>query len=98
MLSASRACCRIAASIAASPFERVGERCFASPIASMYFGSVARISAAERPEYTRSSSAISPDTIAESLVAHLLALEGAGAVEQLEQAERALHAKGAYVA
>lgn len=35
--------------------------------------------------------------IAESLVAHLLALEGAGAVAQLEAAEAALHAKGAYM-
>ncbi|WP_118183348.1 MurR/RpiR family transcriptional regulator [Paraburkholderia phosphatilytica] len=35
--------------------------------------------------------------IVESLVAHLLALEGAGAVARLEEAERALHAKGAYV-
>ncbi len=42
-------------------------------------------------------SLVAATAIAESLVAHLLALEGAGAVEQLEQAERSLHAKGAYV-
>ncbi|RFU44667.1 MurR/RpiR family transcriptional regulator [Paraburkholderia sp. DHOC27] len=35
--------------------------------------------------------------LAESLVAHLLALEGGDAVAQLEIAERSLHAKGAYV-
>ena len=35
--------------------------------------------------------------LAESLVAHLLALEGAGAVAQLEQVERSLNARGAYV-
>jgi hypothetical protein len=35
--------------------------------------------------------------LAESLVAHLLALEGADAVEQLAIAEQSLHAKGAYV-
>ena len=67
--SMSRACCLIAASIAASPFERVGDKCFASPIASMKLGSVARISDAERPEYTRNNNAIKPETIAESLVA-----------------------------
>lgn len=42
-------------------------------------------------------SLVAATAIAESLVAHLLALEGAGAVEQLEQAERSLHAKGDYV-
>jgi len=40
----------IAASIAANPFERVGDKCLASPIASMNVGSVARISEADRPE------------------------------------------------
>jgi DNA-binding MurR/RpiR family transcriptional regulator len=42
-------------------------------------------------------SLVAATAIAESLVAHLLALEGAGAVEQLEIAERSMHAKGAYV-
>lgn len=42
-------------------------------------------------------SLVAATAIAESLVAHLLALEGAGAVEQLERAERSLHAKGDYV-
>jgi DNA-binding MurR/RpiR family transcriptional regulator len=42
-------------------------------------------------------SLVAATAIAESLVAHLLALEGGGAVEQLEIAERSLHAKGAYV-
>lgn len=42
-------------------------------------------------------SLVAATAIAESLMAHLLALEGAGAVEQLEQAERSLHAKGDYV-
>jgi DNA-binding MurR/RpiR family transcriptional regulator len=42
-------------------------------------------------------SLVAANALAESLVAHLLALEGAGAVQQLEQAERVLHAKGAYV-
>jgi len=42
-------------------------------------------------------SLVAPTAIAESLVAHLLALEGADAVAQLEIAERSLHAKGAYV-
>ena len=42
-------------------------------------------------------SLVAATAIAESLVAHLLALEGADAVEQLEIAERSLHAKGAYV-
>lgn len=41
-------------------------------------------------------SLIAASAIAESLVAHLLALEGKSAVEQLEAAESALHAKGAY--
>ena len=43
-------------------------------------------------------SLLAATAIAESLVAQLLALEGAHAVEELEAAERALHAKGAYVA
>ena len=43
-------------------------------------------------------SLLAATAIAESLVAQLLALEGANAVEELEAAERALHAKGAYVA
>jgi DNA-binding MurR/RpiR family transcriptional regulator len=42
-------------------------------------------------------SLVAATAIAESLVAHLLALEGGHAIEQLEQAERSLHAKGAYV-
>jgi len=42
-------------------------------------------------------SLVAATAIAESLVAQLLALEGSEAVEQLEMAERSLHAKGAYV-
>lgn len=42
-------------------------------------------------------SLVAATAVAESLVAHLLALEGAQAVEQLEEAERSLHEKGAYV-
>ncbi|RDU98233.1 MurR/RpiR family transcriptional regulator [Trinickia dinghuensis] len=42
-------------------------------------------------------SLVAATALAESLVAQLLALEGADAVEQLELAERSLHAKGAYV-
>ena len=42
-------------------------------------------------------SLVAATAIAESLVAQLLALEGGEAVEQLEMAERSLHAKGAYV-
>ncbi|TDN64043.1 MurR/RpiR family transcriptional regulator [Paraburkholderia sp. BL10I2N1] len=42
-------------------------------------------------------SLVAATAIAESLVAHLLALEGAGAVEQLEKVERSLHSRGAYV-
>ncbi|HEY4349864.1 MAG TPA: MurR/RpiR family transcriptional regulator [Paraburkholderia sp.] len=42
-------------------------------------------------------SLVAATAIAEALVAHLLALEGAGAVEQLAIAEQSLHAKGAYV-
>ena len=42
-------------------------------------------------------SLVAATAIAESLVAHLLALEGAGAVEQLGIAEQSLHEKGAYV-
>ena len=42
-------------------------------------------------------SLVAATAIAESLVAQLLALEGAEAVEQLDEAERSLHAKGAYV-
>jgi DNA-binding MurR/RpiR family transcriptional regulator len=42
-------------------------------------------------------SLVAATAIAESLVAHLLALDGADAVAQLEIAERSLHAKGAYV-
>lgn len=42
-------------------------------------------------------SLVAATAIAESLVAQLLALEGAEAVEQLEMAEHSLHAKGAYV-
>jgi hypothetical protein len=40
---------------------------------------------------------VAASATAESLVAHLLALEGRTAVEQLEEAESALHAKGAYI-
>jgi DNA-binding MurR/RpiR family transcriptional regulator len=42
-------------------------------------------------------SLVAATAIAESLVAHLLALEGGDAIEQLEIAERSLHTKGAYV-
>lgn len=42
-------------------------------------------------------SLVAATALAESLVARLLALEGGEAVEQLELAERSLHAKGAYV-
>jgi DNA-binding MurR/RpiR family transcriptional regulator len=42
-------------------------------------------------------SLVAATAIAEALVAHLLALEGAHAVDQLEIAERSLHSKGAYV-
>ncbi|WP_442808228.1 MurR/RpiR family transcriptional regulator [Trinickia soli] len=42
-------------------------------------------------------SLVGATAITESLVARLLALEGAEAIEQLELAERSLHAKGAYV-
>lgn len=42
-------------------------------------------------------SLVGATAITESLVARLLALEGAEAIEQLESAERSLHAKGAYV-
>jgi DNA-binding MurR/RpiR family transcriptional regulator len=42
-------------------------------------------------------SLVAATAIAESLVAHLLALEGTDAVQQLELAEQSLHAKGAYV-
>lgn len=42
-------------------------------------------------------SLVAATALAESLVAQLLALEGGEAVEQLEMAERSLHAKGAYV-
>ena len=42
-------------------------------------------------------SLVAATALAESLVAQLLALEGADAVEQLGMAERSLHAKGAYV-
>ncbi|MBT2792998.1 MurR/RpiR family transcriptional regulator [Paraburkholderia strydomiana] len=42
-------------------------------------------------------SLVAATAIAESLVAHLLALEGADAVEQLSIAEQSLHAKGVYV-
>lgn len=42
-------------------------------------------------------SLVAATAIAESLVAHLLALEGASAVEQIEKAEHALHSKGAYL-
>lgn len=42
-------------------------------------------------------SLVAATAIAESLVAHLLALEGSEAVAQLEIAEQSLHAKGAYV-
>lgn len=42
-------------------------------------------------------SLVAAGALAESLVAHLLALEGADALKRLEQAEQALHAKGAYV-
>jgi DNA-binding MurR/RpiR family transcriptional regulator len=43
-------------------------------------------------------SLVAANAIVESLVAHLLKLEGADAVEQLEMAEQSLHGKGAYVA
>ncbi|CAG9273660.1 MurR/RpiR family transcriptional regulator [Paraburkholderia unamae] len=42
-------------------------------------------------------SLVAATALAESLVAHLLALEGSGAIAQLEQAERSLNARGAYV-
>jgi DNA-binding MurR/RpiR family transcriptional regulator len=42
-------------------------------------------------------SLVAASAIAETLVAQLLALEGRGAVKQLEEAEAALHDKGAYV-
>jgi DNA-binding MurR/RpiR family transcriptional regulator len=42
-------------------------------------------------------SLVAATAIAESLVAHLLALEGSEAVAQLEIAEQSLHGKGAYV-
>jgi DNA-binding MurR/RpiR family transcriptional regulator len=42
-------------------------------------------------------SLVAATALTESLVAHLLALEGAGAVEQLEIAERSMNAKGVYV-
>ena len=42
-------------------------------------------------------SLVGATAITESLVARLLALEGAEAIEQLELAERSLYAKGAYV-
>jgi DNA-binding MurR/RpiR family transcriptional regulator len=42
-------------------------------------------------------SLVAATAIAASRVAHLLALEGTGAVQQLELAEQSLHAKGAYV-
>ena len=42
-------------------------------------------------------SLVGATAITESLVARLLALEGAEAIAQLELAERSLHAKGAYV-
>lgn len=42
-------------------------------------------------------SLVAASAIAESLVAHLLALEGNTAIQQLSEAEDALHAKGAYV-
>jgi DNA-binding MurR/RpiR family transcriptional regulator len=43
-------------------------------------------------------SLVAATALAETLIAQLLALEGAQAVEQLAQAEAELHAKGAYVA
>jgi len=42
-------------------------------------------------------SLLAATALAESLVAHLLALEGAGAVARLEEIERTLNARGAYV-
>ena len=42
-------------------------------------------------------SLVAASAIAESLVAHLLALEGEDAVRQLSDAEKALHDKGSYV-
>jgi len=42
-------------------------------------------------------SLVAATALAESLVAHLLALEGAGAVARLEEIERTLNARGAYV-
>ncbi|MGF6936523.1 DNA-binding MurR/RpiR family transcriptional regulator [Paraburkholderia sp. UCT70] len=42
-------------------------------------------------------SLVAASAIAESLVAHLLALEGNRAIQQLSEAEETLHAKGAYV-
>lgn len=42
-------------------------------------------------------SLVAATALAESLVAHLLALEGSGGIAQLEQAERSLNARGAYV-
>jgi DNA-binding MurR/RpiR family transcriptional regulator len=43
-------------------------------------------------------SLVAASALAEMLVAHLLALEGKDAVANLEQAEAALHAHGAYAA
>jgi DNA-binding MurR/RpiR family transcriptional regulator len=42
-------------------------------------------------------SLVAATALSESLVAHLLALEGADAVTRLEQAERTLNTRGAYV-
>jgi DNA-binding MurR/RpiR family transcriptional regulator len=42
-------------------------------------------------------SLVAASAIAESLVAHLLALEGEDAIRQLSDAEKALHEKGSYV-
>ncbi|EEE06607.1 MurR/RpiR family transcriptional regulator [Burkholderia multivorans] len=42
-------------------------------------------------------SLVAAHAVAEALVAQLLALEGGGAIAQLERAEAELHAKGAYV-
>ena len=59
-----------------------------------YFVRVARVavtSGGPGPAFAKATA------LAESLVAHLLALEGSGAIAQLEQAERSLNARGAYV-
>jgi len=52
--------------IAATPFPRLVESAAISPSSFRNPADVAKISAAGRPEYTRSTSATNPDTIAAS--------------------------------